>query len=100
MKQGLQENWKQFTLLVIINAFVGGMVGLERSILPELAKEKFEIDGHYAILSFIIAFGFVKAVSNYVAGKFATSLSRKKLLVAGWAFGLPVPFLLIFACPI
>ncbi len=97
MKQGLQENWKQFTLLVIINAFVGGMVGLERSILPELAKEKFEIDGHYAILSFIIAFGLVKAISNYIAGKFATSLSRKKLLVAGWAFGLPVPFLLIFA---
>jgi MFS family permease len=97
VKQGLQENWKQFTLLVIINAFVGGMVGLERSILPELAKEKFGIDGHYAILSFIIAFGFVKAISNYIAGKFATSLSRKKLLVAGWAFGLPVPFLLIFA---
>jgi MFS family permease len=97
MQQGLSENWKQFTLLVIINAFVGGMVGLERSILPELAFEKFGIDGHYAILSFIIAFGFVKAVSNYIAGKFAGRLSRKKLLVAGWLFGLPVPFLLIFA---
>jgi MFS family permease len=97
MQQGLSENWKQFTLLVIINAFVGGMVGLERSILPELAFEKFGVDGHYAILSFIIAFGFVKAVSNYIAGKFAGKLSRKKLLVAGWLFGLPVPFLLIFA---
>lgn len=97
MRQGLNENWKQFTLLVIINAFVGGMVGLERSILPELAHEKFGVDGHYAVLSFIIAFGFVKAISNYIAGKFATSLSRKRLLVAGWVFGLPVPFLLIFA---
>lgn len=97
MRQGLKENWKQFTLLVIINAFVGGMVGLERSILPELAHEKFGVDGHYAVLSFIIAFGFVKAISNYIAGKFATSLSRKRLLVAGWVFGLPVPFLLIFA---
>jgi len=97
MRQGLKENWKQFTLLVIINAFVGGMVGLERSILPELAHEKFGVDGHYAVLSFIIAFGFVKAISNYIAGKFATSLNRKRLLVVGWVFGLPVPFLLIFA---
>jgi len=97
MQQGLKENWKQFTLLVIINAFVGGMVGLERSVLPELAHEKFGVNGHYAVLSFIIAFGFIKAISNYIAGKFATALSRKRLLVAGWAFGLPVPFLLIFA---
>ncbi len=97
MQQGLKENWKQFTLLVIINAFVGGMVGLERSLLPELAHEKFGVNGHYAILSFIIAFGFVKAISNYIAGKYATSLSRKRLLVMGWLFGLPVPFLLIFA---
>jgi len=97
MQQGLKENWRQFTLLVIINAFVGGMIGLERSVLPELAHEKFGIDGHYAVLSFIIAFGFVKAISNYIAGKFATSHSRKRLLLAGWAFGLPVPLLLIFA---
>lgn len=97
MQQGLKENWKQFTLLVIINAFVGGMVGLERSILPALAQTKFGVEGHYAILSFIIAFGSVKATSNYLAGKFAKSFRRKSILLAGWFFGMPVPVLLIFA---
>lgn len=97
MKQGLRENWKQFTILVIVNAFVGGMVGLERSILPQLAQEKFQVTGHYAILSFIIAFGFVKAVSNYFSGKYVTKFTRKRMLLLGWLFGLPVPLLLIYA---
>lgn len=94
---GLKENWKQFTLLVIINAFVGGMVGLERSILPQIAEVEFNIAAKTAILSFIIVFGIVKAISNYFAGAFANKIGRKNLLVLGWVFGLPVPFILMFA---
>lgn len=94
---GLKENWKQFTLLVIINAFVGGMVGLERSVLPQIAEEEFAIAAKMAILSFIIVFGVVKAISNYFAGAFANKIGRKNLLVIGWIFGLPVPFILMYA---
>lgn len=94
---GLKENWRQFTLLVIINAFVGGMVGLERSILPQIAEVEFAIAAKTAILSFIIVFGIVKAISNYFAGAFANKIGRKNLLVIGWVFGLPVPFILMFA---
>ncbi|MGY6521932.1 MAG: MFS transporter [Mongoliitalea sp.] len=94
---GLRENWKQFTLLVIINAFVGGMVGLERSILPQIAEVEFGIAAKSAILSFIVVFGIVKAVSNYFAGTFANKIGRKNLLIIGWIFGLPVPFVLMFA---
>ena len=65
---GLKENWKQFSLLVLVNAFVGGMVGLERSILPEIAEQEFGIAATSAILSFIVVFGVVKAISNYYAG--------------------------------
>jgi MFS family permease len=94
---GLKENWKQFTLLVIINAFVGGMVGLERSVLPQLAEQAFGIASKTAILSFIITFGITKAIVNYFTGKLANSLGRKKPLIIGWLFALPVPFLLIYA---
>lgn len=94
---GLKENWKQFTLLVIINAFVGGMVGLERTILPQIAEVEFDIAAKTAILSFIIVFGLTKAISNYFAGAFANKIGRKKLLVLGWVFGLPVPFILMYA---
>jgi MFS family permease len=97
VKLGLKENWKQFTLLVIINAFVGGMVGLERSVLPQIAEEEFAIAAKTAILSFIIVFGIVKAISNYFAGTFANKIGRKNLLVIGWIFGLPVPFILMYA---
>lgn len=97
VKLGLKENWQQFTLLVIINAFVGGMVGLERSILPQIAEVEFAIAAKTAILSFIIVFGIVKALTNYFAGAFANSIGRKNLLVIGWLFGLPVPFILMFA---
>lgn len=96
-KLGLKENWKQFTLLVLINAFVGGMVGLERSILPEIAEREFGIAATSAILSFIVVFGIVKAVSNYYAGALANKFGRKNLLITGWIFAIPVPFLLIFA---
>lgn len=94
---GLKENWKQFSLLVIINAFVGGMIGLERSILPQLAEKEFGISSHTAIFSFIIAFGITKAVCNYFTGKLANKIGRKRLLVIGWLFALPVPFILIYA---
>ncbi|MDX1955758.1 MAG: MFS transporter [Chitinophagaceae bacterium] len=94
---GLKENWKQFTWLVIINGFVGGMVGLERSILPRIAEEDFGITAKTAILSFIVVFGIVKAVTNYFAGKLADEFGRKKLLIAGWTVALPIPILLIWA---
>lgn len=94
---GLKENWKQFSLLVIINAFVGGMIGLERSVLPQLAEKEFGISSHTAIFSFIIAFGITKAICNYFTGKLANKIGRKRLLVIGWLFALPVPFILIYA---
>lgn len=94
---GLKENWKQFSILVIINAFVGGMIGLERSVLPQLAEKDFGISSKTAVFSFIIAFGITKAICNYFTGKLANLIGRKKLLVIGWAFALPVPFILIYA---
>lgn len=94
---GLKENWKQFSLLVIINAFVGGMVGLERSILPQIAEVEFNLTANTAILSFIIVFGIVKAITNYFAGVFANKIGRKNLLTIGWIFAIPVPFILMFA---
>lgn len=94
---GLQENWKQFTLLVIVNAFVGGMVGLERSIIPELAEKEFHLVANTAILSFIVVFGIVKALTNYFTGALANRFGRKNLLVVGWIFALPIPFILIYA---
>ena len=94
---GLRRNWKQFTLLVIVNAFVGGMVGLERSILPELAETRFGLEAKTAIFSFIIIFGISKAVTNYFTGAFADRFGRRRLLIAGWLIALPIPFLLINA---
>ena len=94
---GLTENIGQFSLLVLINAFVGGMVGLERTVLPLIAERDFGIASRSAILSFIISFGTVKALSNLVAGRYSDRIGRKKLLVYGWLFGIPVPFLIIWA---
>ncbi|MDO9136910.1 MAG: MFS transporter [Lutibacter sp.] len=94
---GLKENWKQFTLLVIINGFVGGMVGLERSILPQIAEQEFAIAAKTAILSFIIVFGIVKAITNYYTGALANKYGRKNLLVAGWLIAIPIPFILMYA---
>lgn len=94
---GLRQNWKQFSLLVVINAFVGGMVGLERTILPEIAEVEFGIAARSAIFSFIIVFGFTKAIANYFAGRFAQQYGRKKMLITGWLFGIPVPFILMLA---
>lgn len=97
VKLGLRENWKQFTLLVVINGFVGGMVGLERTILPQLAEEEFDIAAKSAILSFIVVFGVVKAITNYYTGTLANRWGRKNLLILGWLFAIPVPFILMFA---
>ncbi len=97
VKLGLKENWQQFSLLVIINAFVGGMVGLERSILPEIAKDEFGLAIKTSILSFIIVFGITKAITNYYAGALANKWGRKRLLILGWIFGMPVPFILMYA---
>jgi MFS family permease len=96
-KLGLKENGWQFALLLIVNAFVGGMVGLERTILPKLAEEEFQIFSPSIILSFIIVFGFTKAITNYFTGKFANSIGRKNLLIIGWLFAIPIPFILMYA---
>ena len=96
-KLGLKENWQQFTLLVLINAFVGGMIGLERNIIPQLAEMEFGLASKTAIFSFIIAFGITKAIMNYFTGKLANSIGRKKLMIIGWLFAVPIPFILIFA---
>jgi MFS family permease len=94
---GLRENWKQFTLLVIVNAFVGGMIGMERTIFPAFAQEVFQISSKSALLSFITAFGFSKAIANYYTGRLANRLGRKNLLIFGWVLALPIPFVLIHA---
>ncbi|HSK12480.1 MAG TPA: MFS transporter [Phnomibacter sp.] len=97
IRQGLRENWRQFSLLVLINAFVGAMVGIERTIFPEFAKNVFGIEAAAATLSFIVAFGIVKAFSNYFAGRLANFIGRRNLLILGWSLALPVPFLLLYA---
>lgn len=94
---GLKQNWKQFTILVIVNAFVGGMIGMERSIFPQFAELEFGIASKTAILSFITAFGLSKALANYYTGKLANKLGRKNLLLIGWILALPIPFMLIYA---
>lgn len=96
-KLGLKENWQQFSLLVLVNAFVGGMVGMERSILPHLAENEFHLAAKTAILSFIVVFGITKALTNYFAGTLANKFGRKNLLIYGWLIALPVPLILIYA---
>ncbi len=96
-KIGLKENWKQFTILVIVNAFVGGMVGMERTIIPQFATSEFGISSKTAILSFITAFGISKSLTNYLTGRLANRLGRKTLLIVGWIIAIPIPFLLMNA---
>ena len=94
---GLRANWPQFALLVAVNVFVGGMIGLERSILPALAESEFGVTSKTAAVSFIATFGVAKALSNLFAGDLSRRITRRKVLIAGWLFGLPVPFMLIWA---
>lgn len=93
-RPGIRENWSQFSLLVLVNACVGGMVGLERTVVPLVAREEFHLTSDTLIFSFIVAFGLVKALSNVVSGTLADRFTRKAMLVSGWVIGLPVPFML------
>lgn len=94
---GLRANWHQFALLVLVNAFVGGMVGLERTVVPLLAEEDFGQASTTVAFSFIVSFGIVKALANLAAGRLSDRVGRKEMLVAGWLFALPVPFLIMLA---
>src|SRR5437870_13821642 len=97
VRLGLRENVAQYTLLVIVNAFVGAMVGMERSILPFIAEQEFQLVARTAVLSFIVVFGVTKALTNYAAGRLADRVGRKQALVAGWAIAIPVPVILMWA---
>src|SRR5579864_6976905 len=97
VRLGLRANWQQFWLLVLINAFVGGMVGLERAIVPLLAADDFGQTSRTVILSFIVSFGIVKALANLFAGRMSDRIGRKRILVAGWVIGLPAPILVMLA---
>lgn len=97
VRLGLKENWRQFSLLMLINAFVGGMVGIERTVVPLMGADIFHIDSATLITSFIVSFGVVKAFANLVSGQLADTWGRKRVLVIGWLAGLPVPFMIIMA---
>jgi MFS family permease len=97
IRLGLSANWQQFALLVLVNAFVGAMVGLERTVVPLLGEEEFGLVSRAAVLSFIVSFGIVKALANLFAGRMGDRWGRKPILLAGWLFALPVPLLIIFA---
>ena len=97
VRLGLKENLGQFSLLVVVNAFVGGMVGLERTVVPLIGSQQFGLVLKTVIFSFIVSFGVVKACSNLASGALADRVGRKKTLVAGWVVGVPVPFMIALA---
>ncbi len=97
VRLGLRQNLPQFSLLVVVNAFVGAMVGMERSILPPIAEQEFHLVAKTAVMSFIVVFGLTKALTNYLAGRLSDRFGRKHVLVAGWLVAVPVPFLLMWA---
>jgi MFS family permease len=97
VRLGLRENWPQFSLLVLVNAFVGGMVGLERTVVPLIGAEEFGIGSATIVVSFIVSFGVIKALANLVSGHFADIYGRKHMLMLGWLVGLPVPFMIAWA---
>jgi MFS family permease len=97
VRLGLRENLGQFSLLIVVNAFVGAMVGMERTILPSIAEAEFHLAAKTAVLSFIVVFGVTKALTNYLAGRLSDRFGRKHVLIGGWLVAAPVPFLLIWA---
>jgi MFS family permease len=97
VRLGLRENWRQFALLILINAFVGGMVGIERTVVPLIGSEEFGIASTTIVVSFIVSFGVIKALANLVSGQLADTWGRKRVLILGWLVGLPVPFVIIWA---
>src|SRR5712691_6458657 len=97
IRLGLRANLGQFALLVGVNAFVGGMIGQERTVLPLLAERVFHLEAFTAALTFILAFGAVKATTNFFAGTLSDRIGRKPVLVAGWLIALPIPLLLMWA---
>jgi MFS family permease len=97
LKLGLKPNINQFLLLILVNAFVGAMIGLEQTVVPLLGKEEFGLESNVLVLSFIASFGMVKAILNLFAGNLSDRWNRKKVLVLGWLFGIPVPLILLFA---
>src|SRR5258706_4938432 len=92
---GLKENLAQFSLLVVVTAFVGAMVGMERSLLPPIAEQEFHLAAKTAVLSFIVVFGVTKGLTNYVAGRLSDRFGRKHVLVGGWLVAAPLPVLLM-----
>lgn len=96
IRLGLKANLNQFLLLVLVNAFVGAMIGLEQTVVPLPGKEEFGLESNVLILSFIASFGIVKALLNLFAGKLSDRWNRKKVLVVGWLFAVPVPFILLY----
>ncbi len=94
---GLRANARQFALLLVVNALVGGMIGQERTVGPLLATDVFGLTGFTAALTFVVAFGIAKAFTNLAAGALADRFGRKPVLVSGWLVGLPVPLLIILA---
>ncbi len=97
IKLGLKPNINQFLLLIVVNAFVGAMIGLEQTVIPILGKEEFALESNALILSFIASFGIVKAILNLFAGSLSDKFGRKNVLILGWLVGLPVPFILLLA---
>src|SRR6266540_186642 len=97
VRLGLKENWPQFALLVLVNAFVGGMVGIERTVVPLIGSEEFKIGSTTLVVSFIVSFGVIKAFANLISGHLADAWGRKRVLVLGWLVGLPVPFMIMWA---
>jgi MFS family permease len=97
VRLGLRENWKQFSLLVLVNAFVGGMIGIERTVVPLIGAQEFGIASTTLVVSFIVSFGLVKAFANLMSGHLSDIWGRKTVLIVGWLFGLPVPFMIMYA---
>ena len=97
VRLGLAENWRQFVLLLTVNACVGGMVGLERTVVPLIGTQELHLADTALVTSFIVSFGVAKALTNLVSGSLADRFSRKPVLIAGWLMGLPVPVLIMLA---